>query len=65
MATLPRYPLSNIERLIEAGLVAVESFTDEEKATVNRMSEEEITALISAAVKLKETGLSLIVVKCY
>jgi hypothetical protein len=65
MATLPRRPLSNIERLEEAGLVAVETFTDAEKATVNNMSEEEIEALISAAVKLKETGLNLIVVKCY
>jgi hypothetical protein len=65
MATLPCRPLSNIERLVEAGLVAVRTFTDAEKATVDRMSEEEISALISAAVRLKENGLSLIVVKCY
>lgn len=65
MATLPHRPLRNIERLEKAGLVAVETFTDAEKATVDKMSEEEIEALISAAVKLKKTGLNLIVVKCY
>ena len=65
MASLPRRPRSNIERLVEAGLVEVRTFTDAEKATVNKMSDEEISALISAAVKLRETGLTLTVVKCY
>jgi hypothetical protein len=65
MATLPRRPPSNIERLVEAGLVEVRTFTDTEKATVNKMSDEEISALISAAVRLKETGLNLYVVRCY
>jgi hypothetical protein len=65
MATLSHRPLSNIERLIEAGLVAVKSLTEAEKATIDRMSDEEIDALISAAVKLRETGVILTVIKCY
>ena len=43
---------NNVEKLVDAGLVAVADLTSEDQALINDLSDDEIDAIVSAGTKV-------------